>query len=171
MATELKQPSLRVILWAPPRSLSTVFEKCLSYVDGVQVVNEPYNTASHDGPEKRISTNPVTESFQEFMKKASEDDDEEIVGWDNNICTYQWVKDTLEAEYPTKKLVFCKDLIPGIIDHFDMIPRGYRHTFLIRNPRKTALSIRKLVIKNFLPPSIPQEQFPSRPSDSNDRRV
>ena len=159
MATELKQPSLRVILWASPRSLSTVLEKCLSYVDGVQIVNEPYNTAAQAGPDRKESTNPFRQNVDEFLKKASEEGDKEIVGWDDNICTYKWVKDTLETEYPAKKLVFCKDLMPGIADHFDMIPRGYRHTFLIRNPTKTALSLRKLIINSFLPQGFPKEMF------------
>ena len=161
-AEKLKEPTKRILLWGPPRSLSTVFEKCMSYVDGIQIINEPYITAFNAGPERKIGgNNMVQDGVVDFMNNAREEvkSIEDITGWDDEICTYQWVKDTLEAEYPNKKLVFVKDLIPGIVDKFHMLPRGYRHTFLIRNPTKVVVSLRKLVIKTFLPAEFPVEMF------------
>ena len=155
------QPSTRVLLWAPPRSLSTVFEKCMSFVEDVQIIHEPYLCAKQSGPEKRSGDmNDVTKGFQEMLKQSHADAQhaDDIQGWDDKDCTFQWIKDTLEADYPNKKFVFCKDMITGIVGKFDMIPRGYRHTFLLRNPTKVVYSMRKLITK-VLPPSVPVEMF------------
>ncbi|XP_072037018.1 uncharacterized protein [Amphiura filiformis] len=152
------QNPLRVLLWSHPRSLSTVFTKCISYVDNIQIINEPYSTALTTGPEKKTQYQ-WSEGLESLMESASATENIKGHTWNDTDCSYQWVKDTLEAEYPGKKIIFCKDHISGIIDNFDKIPHGYQHTFLIRNPTKYYISLRKLLVKNFLPPGVSPEMF------------
>lgn len=108
---------------------------------GVQIINEPYAFAHYFGPDGKVAENPDTEINKRTraMLKAGE----EAVGPDvkpgwfhESICTFQWVKQTLEAPYPGKSLVFSKDIGFCITDKLHMLPRGFRHTFLIRHPHK-----------------------------------
>ncbi len=71
---------------------------------------------------------------------------EEYAGrtWNDEECTFQWVKNMLKADYPGKKVIFCKDHVRAIEDDFDRIPVGYHHTFLIRKPARHYLSLWKL---------------------------
>ncbi|XP_072022111.1 uncharacterized protein [Amphiura filiformis] len=149
---------VRVMLWGLPRSLTTVLAKCLSYVDGIYVINEAFASAMTTGPEKEIQN---AQGLESFMGNAATiaDANVEVQCWEDSICTFQWVKDTMEADYPGKKIIFCKDIVTSISNHLDMIPHGYRHTFIIRHPTKTFLSLRKVFIQNFLPPGIPSDQF------------
>ncbi len=78
--------------------------------------------------------------------------------WNDEECTFPWVKETLEADYPGKKIIFCKEQVRGIEDDFDRIPNGYHHTFLIRKPVKSYLSLRKLWT-NQLPPGVSSDTF------------
>lgn len=152
----------RVMLWAPPQSLSTVFQKCLSYVDDIQIINEPYQSAAVSNPDnfapctpqsmeetvKEAYKNPLG-AFISDVKRVQLEDDLADIGWDDKICTPAWVKNLLEGEFLGKKVVFAKDIISGIRDKFHMIPKGYSHTFLIRNPTKLFLSQRKMSKKLF----------------------
>ena len=60
-------------------------------------------------------------------------------------------KKQLEGDFPGKRLVFVKDFGASIVSEFetrhDKIPMGFRHTFLIRNPRKVMMSLGKVFIK------------------------
>ena len=58
---------------------------------------------------------------------------------------FQWVKERMEEDYPGKKLIFNKDMVQGIAGHYDALPKGYRHTFLIRHPLKVFKSFKKMV--------------------------
>ena len=58
---------------------------------------------------------------------------------------YDWVKGQLEKEQPGKKLIFNKEMVQGIAGHYDALPRGYRHTFLIRHPLKVFASFKRMV--------------------------
>ncbi len=75
---------------------------------------------------------------------VAEDDSDTGRTWNDEDCTFPWVKETLEADYPGKKIIFCKEQVKAIEDDFDRIPLGYHHTFLIRKPAKSYLSLRKL---------------------------
>ncbi|XP_072043326.1 uncharacterized protein [Amphiura filiformis] len=149
---------VRVMLWGLPRSLTTVLTKCLSYVDGIYVIHEAFTSALVTGPEKDIQDVQGLGSFMENAANMS-DSNVEVQCWEDKICTFQWVKDTMEADYPGKKIIFCKDIVTCIPNHLDMIPRGFRHTFIIRHPTKTFLSLRKMFIQNFLPSGVPVDQF------------
>ena len=57
---------------------------------------------------------------------------------------FAWVKGRLEEEHPGKNLIFNKDMVQGIDGHYDALPTGYRHTFLIRHPLKVFASFKKM---------------------------
>ena len=77
------------------------------------------------------------------------------LGFDDQVCTYEYVKQLLEKEYPWKKLIWCKDMSRHLNGKYDMIPNGYTHTFLIRDPVKLFHSWRE-VLMDFI--QIPQEK-------------
>ena len=133
-ADEQSMPNtVRVLLWAPPRSLSTAFERCISALgDNVQVFHELYTAACHLGPENQIKI-PIFESVVR-----------------DPLYTYAWVQKILEARAPPKKEVFfCKELAYSAEGKFDKLPAGYRHTFLIRHPARVFISMSKLVQRYF----------------------
>ena len=65
MADEIK----RIFLWCTGRSVSTALVKCLSCVEGLQVVLEPYGCAFNSGPERK-NQNP--NSFDPYEKRLHE---------------------------------------------------------------------------------------------------
>ncbi|XP_022084378.1 branched-chain-amino-acid aminotransferase-like protein 2 [Acanthaster planci] len=140
----------RVFLWCVPRTVSTAFLKCISFVEGLQVVNEPYQCAFHAGPEGKRSklnlSDPVDKRTAEVLDNVSVD--EEVRGFDDKICTYGWIRDELlEASHPDKKILFCKDMAFYIDAKYHMLPKGFRHSFLIRHPAKVFPSWRKMLLK------------------------
>lgn len=125
---------LRVALWAPPRSLSTAFERCISTLHSkydISIFHEPFTTAYHLGPEKQIQS-PVC--FGNVVTRESK-------------YTYDWVQSQLEEEISHKEIIFFKDLAYSIDGKYDRLPRGYQHTFLIRNPTLVFTSMNNLLLK------------------------
>ena len=136
----------RVMLWTISRSLSTVFTKCLSYVEDIQIINEPFNVANSCGPERlRADGTQIQQIWDAMIAKASSIPG--CTGYDVNLSTYDWVQKLLERDYPQKQTIFCKDFAFALRGKYDVIPRGYRHTFLIRDPRKVFTSCKKLWVK------------------------
>lgn len=164
---ELEQ---RIMLWGFPRSLTTVFEKCVSFVPDIQIINEPYNCAATFGPEGFSQTGHVEgmEEFDQFVNRVNEEITENAAkythGWQDDECTFEWVKRTLEKDYPNKRYIFCKDFIFNIFGRFDMIPQGYQHTFLIRDPKKLFLSNRNLTVSDLPPDEVEQFKLDQVPS-------
>ncbi len=165
--------SVRIILWAVPRSLSTAFEKCIGSMPGVQIINEPYVFAYCFGPEGKIAENPDNElnrAALAMMKAGAEAVGPDVKpGWfHESVCTYQWVKDTLEAPYPGKSIIFSKDMAYAIIDKLHMLPRGFRHTFIIRHPHKVFPSFKAMTRKGIEKQKanrlqdLPEPYFPKR---------
>ncbi|XP_072037044.1 uncharacterized protein [Amphiura filiformis] len=152
------QATNRVLLWTVGRSLSTVFTKCLSFVDGIQIINEPHNAANSCGPERlRDDGSKIQAIFDAKVAKTSATPSN---GYDVNISTYDWVKTMLEADYPGKQIVFCKDFAFALRERYSMIPEGYRHTFLIRDPRKVFSSFKKLWVKLLQDDSFQYHELP-----------
>ena len=141
----LPTPTQRVFLWTLPRSLSTILLKCLSYAEDIQlqVINEPYVSAYYYGPEKKCSNNSVEDKFENVFKTAGKTITS-YNSYDDQLSTYRWVKELLEAEYPGKDLVFCKDHAYCLRGSYDMLPKGYKHTFLIRHPQRAFPSLKKI---------------------------
>ena len=159
------------MVWGLPRSLSTVFLKCLSFIPDSQIINEPYNCAATFGPEGFSKTscdlNGVDE-FGEFMDEVREEIKRNPGmykhGWNDDTCSFQWVKQTLEKDYPGKTVIICKDFIFNIMQRLDSLPRGYKHIFLIRNPTKLFFSNRNLATSSFSSQVADQFQLDKIPS-------
>ncbi|XP_072018470.1 uncharacterized protein [Amphiura filiformis] len=142
----------RIILWAVPRTTSTALAKCMSFVAGCQVIDEPYTAAYHIGPE-RVKLQPQLEQFvgpimQSQFEQMKAIPLEADLAYDHDVCTYEWVKGQLEADYPGHSVVFCKEMAYGLQGKYDMIPQGYRHVFLIRHPHKVFPSWRKMLAES-----------------------
>ena len=139
----------RIMLWATQRSLSTILCQCLSFVPGMKIFCEPYSAAYQFGPECRPVDKdnkydaPCLYHFSdERIQKATQSLTDENRNWFSaDVCTYNWVKNQLEnAHDPDAQVIFCKDFAFAITDHYDKIPEGFKHIFLIRNPYKVLVS-------------------------------
>ena len=140
----------RVMLWAVPRTLSTAFEKCMSFVPKTQIINEPFSCAHRRGPEARITSAEIysEENLKKYEAQFEKYKEYDMpLAFDSKVCTYQFVKDKLEADYPGKDLVFCKDMAYSLDAKYDRLPTGYRHTFLIRHPYRVFPSHKKVLAK------------------------
>ncbi|XP_033111780.1 uncharacterized protein LOC117112738 [Anneissia japonica] len=122
----------RVMLWCPPRSLSTAFERCISggTKHKVKVYHELFTTSYHIGPEKQISY-PIPLPFGGVLEET---------------YSYQWVKDCLEGPSDAD-FVFAKDLAYAVEGRYEYLPEDFIHTFLIRHPAKVFLSYETLMAK------------------------
>ncbi|XP_072034216.1 uncharacterized protein [Amphiura filiformis] len=144
----------RIMMWTLPRASSTVLLKCFSYIPQFQIINEPYNSAMTFGPEgfrKTGHVNGIKEygDFLDSVKKEIEKNPGKYDhGWDDEKCTYDWVKNTLEGDWPGKKFVFCEDYIYPISTKKDKVPHGFTHTFFIRNPTSVFLANRIGTMEN-----------------------
>ena len=145
MASTGDSPLLRVYVWSLPRTLGTAFVKCMSFVDDIQIFNEPFVSAYHFGPEGKAASPELT--------KIMESNAVSQTGFENAFndseCTYRWVKRELEAEYPDKKILLAKDQAYCLDAKYDMIPSGFRHVFLIRHPYKVLPSWKRMLAKIF----------------------
>ncbi|XP_072018881.1 uncharacterized protein [Amphiura filiformis] len=172
MASEDTIEPTRVMLWCVPRTISTVLTKCMSFVKSSQIVVEPFNSAYHFGPEKIQSPAALAARWEAFDKLQQQRlQNVKIEGlahvFEDDQCTYAWVKGQLEAEYRGKSLIFCKDHAYGLQGKYEMIPKGYKHTFLIRHPYKVFISWRKLLYAHPIFPQFglcnaPECMFPSK---------
>ncbi|XP_071498662.1 uncharacterized protein [Diadema antillarum] len=129
MADSRQQP-VRVMLWSLPRSCTTVFTRCMeslgSALGGGEIFWEPFVSCEFYGPDRR-----------HFFAN----DSPQLL---NDKYTYAYVRDLMEQDFPQGKLVFGKDVTIGIMGKFEYIPKNYRHSFLIRDPRKVFPSIQRL---------------------------
>ena len=141
-----KPTSTRVILWSNPRCLSTVFLKAMNKVDSIQLICELYESAYEFGPERNLNTpndvmcekviNAQMDQFSIAPRPNLYDDD---------ICTYEWVRNTMQSEFPGKSVIFAKEFPFSIEGRYDLLPEGYRHTFLIRQPAKCFASLKRVI--------------------------
>ncbi|KAJ8030641.1 hypothetical protein HOLleu_27109 [Holothuria leucospilota] len=143
-------PFHRIFLWCNPRSLSTVFEKCVSCMDGADVWHEPYLFSL----ENYIMSRPHLSQKYPHMKLSRRMQDEASVKdggtlQPSSVFRYDWVKEQLEKPLkPGKTFRFVKDLPVAIDGHFDKLPQvPFKHTFIIRNPLRSAPSFRNLFLK------------------------
>ena len=122
-------PSLRIVLWSVPRSLSTVFTRSIRELEGVEAIFEPHIYAYYNGPEKKFYNG------------------EEVPVCLKPDATFKAADETLLQSYPGYKAIFfknhgfyvnhnCKHYTTGKFSNF-------KHTFLIRNPHKSIPSLFK----------------------------
>ena len=145
MASAGDSPLLRVYVWCLPRTLGTAFIKCMSFVDDVQIFNEPFVSAYHFGPEGKAANPEQTK----FIESAAANQTEFENAFNDSECTYGWVKRELQAEYPDKKILLVKDQAYCLDAKYEMIPSGFRHVFLIRHPCKVLPSWKRMLAKLF----------------------
>ena len=111
----------RVILWSAPRSLSTVFERSICELENVRVVHEPHRRAFWSGKENCGSR----ETFEEARQVMLE-----------------------EAQLHGSEHVFFKEMAYYISGRFSDYVGGkfcdFKHSFLIRHPFSTALSLQRV---------------------------
>ncbi|XP_022090067.1 branched-chain-amino-acid aminotransferase-like protein 2 isoform X2 [Acanthaster planci] len=118
----------RLALWSSPRCLSTAMVMSFGNYGNVEVFNELYSGANTFGPERQIDMPPLPFPVEDDM-------------------SFGEVKALLEADYPTRDLVFLKDHAIAVSGKYDQLPEGFSHAFLIRNPEKTVSSGIKLTEK------------------------
>ncbi|XP_002740297.1 uncharacterized protein LOC100367746 [Saccoglossus kowalevskii] len=124
--TDNLNSSPKVILWIHARTRSTVFEMSVASVPTIKVFHEPF-IGGHWFGEDRNYDFPVPP----------------VPGY-----TRAEIRSMLEAEYPGYEAVFVKDCPASITsksDYDKYLPRGYIHTFMIRDPMQSIPSYYKLL--------------------------
>ena len=124
-------PSTRVILWSAPRSTSTLFEHSVGRLNGVRTFHELYTNAAYFGEER---------TFQRYCHEPP-----------TPHTKFSDIRTMLEAPYSQNQAIFCKEMAYSITGHLEALPDGYRHSFLIRKPRKTIVSMHRLAISGDAP--------------------
>ncbi|XP_071829060.1 uncharacterized protein [Apostichopus japonicus] len=160
-ASSKDQPT-RIFLWIIARTNSTVFTKCMTFVEGVQVWYEPYLSCALNetmwNPEFKKG-DPVADKFRQTLKENEASDKMKEIRADmkpkvesSSFINYQekfkypWVKEQLELPEPSKDFVFIKDHSFAIVDHMEALPDvPTRHTFIIRHPRQVYTSLKNVM--------------------------
>ena len=120
------KPVPRIFLWCHPRSLSTVFERSIRELKGVKVFFEAHHKVFYEGkPQRFMPLRPVQQQL-----------------------TYESVDEELLQPYPEYDAVFVKDHAGFIKGRYKKYISGefssFKHTFLIRDPRKSFPSLRSV---------------------------
>ena len=124
------KPLKRVLLWASARTLSSVFARSIRELPSVKVIFEPSGGAFYGGPGKRTEESDPKKNLTGDPRAF---DDE-----------YQVINDRLFAPYDGYEAVFIKDMAYFVEGRYEDYIQGqfanFKHTFLIRHPRKVAIS-------------------------------
>ncbi|XP_071803212.1 uncharacterized protein [Asterias amurensis] len=143
----------RVLLWTLSRTCSTILLKSLSNIPDSQMIFELYTSANIYGPDRREQTTyPDRITHPEPTYEGIELDANGLLkgpgsGFKSSICSFEWVKRQLEADYQGKKVIIAKEMANFLSWRYHFIPKGYRHMFLIRNPKKVFPSWKKMQIE------------------------
>ncbi|XP_072171392.1 uncharacterized protein [Diadema setosum] len=150
----LPEARSRTIMWCVPRTISSAVTKCLSAIDGVEVWFEPYfyclATETVMASDLNVTIPKEYEGNENIFQQAAD----YLQGlWRCNALkpqhlSYASIKSFLERS--TGKHVFVKDMGTGMkICNFEFLPKGYKHTFLIRHPLRVFTSLRKATYTTF----------------------
>ncbi|XP_072051111.1 uncharacterized protein [Amphiura filiformis] len=148
-AVNTKNDITRVMLWCIPRSTSTAFLKCMTYVPNTLAWYEPYITC-YIYSKYGIHRKNVFEFWRKIQGVDIKDNDDHLLdieggGYLASQTKYSWLKKQLEAMPAGKKMIFCKDLSWSVDGHYEDMPSGFQHTFLIRNPFLTFDSWKRVI--------------------------
>ncbi|KAJ8039991.1 hypothetical protein HOLleu_14170 [Holothuria leucospilota] len=149
-----------------PRSLSTVFVKCISFMEGAVMWNEPYGS-THYG---ELMFHPETVELYPKLAKLNTQVVETCKYYHYfdggnlrpaSAFSYEWVQAEPSKPLPAgKKFLFVKDGAKSITGRFDKLPKvPFKHTFIIRDPLRSANSVRRLFMEFF--------QYDGDPKDFN----
>ena len=115
----------KVFLWTAPRCISTAFERSIMNLKNGKVFHEPYSVVYYFGPQRK-STRYLTDPVQPE-------------------ATLEDVSKVLAAEYHEKKFIFSKDMAYYLDGNYEILTQKglseYKHSFLIRNPKKAVPSL------------------------------
>lgn len=158
MATEDKDN--RIFLWFNPRSMSTAFTKCVSFMEGAHVWNEPYASCMlnewFSNPEDMKRYPKLESTFQQLTgtcKKVQEFGHYYDGGTlkPTSVFTHEWFLGEIIKPLPKgKSFLFIKEDAACISGRFEMLPKvSFKHSFIIRNPLRSVSSVRKLFMTFF----------------------
>ncbi len=127
---------------------------CYVSCQQVQIIKEPFLTAHMYGPERDATDDgEARKTYEEGIRKTLEiKPAKEALAFDESVATFKWVKGMMESPFPGKSFVFVHDHA-FCLRGYENIPRGYTHTFLIRNPYRLFPSWKKLKV-NLMPSRI-----------------
>ena len=124
------KPLKRVLLWASARSLSSVFARSIRELPSVKVIFEPSGGTFYGGPGKRTEESDPKKNLTGDPRAFNDE--------------YKVVYDRLLAPYDGYEAVFIKDMAYFVEGRYDDYIQGqfanFKHTFLIRHPRKSTVS-------------------------------
>ena len=125
------KPLKRVLLWMSGRTLSSVFARSIRELPSVKVIFEPHNNAYYDfGPGKRTKESDPKKNLTGDPRAFD--------------AEYKVVNDRLLAPYDGYEAVFIKNAALFVEGRYEDYIQGqfanFRHTFLIRHPRKSTIS-------------------------------
>ena len=110
----------KVFLWTAPRCMSTAFERAIMNLKRGKIFHEPFSPVFYFGPQRassRYSNKPIDPQ-----------------------ATYEVVSEELSHEYDEVDFVFSKDMAYYMEGNYEVLRqkelRDYKHSFLIRNPRR-----------------------------------
>lgn len=122
---ESKSVTTKVFLWTAPRCISTAFERAIMNLENGKIFHEPYSVVYYFGPERK-SERYINDPVQ---PKANLEE----------------VSKNLAAKYEGKDFVFSKDMAYYLDGNYDVLRQKdlseYKHSFLIRNPKKAVPSL------------------------------
>ena len=124
------KPPTRIFLWTSSRSLSTVVVRSIRELPRVKTIFEPHLNLFYDGPGKRsVDSDPR----KNLLNDTREFD-----------AQFEAVNEKLVEPYDKFDAVFIKNMAFFVEGRYEDYIQGqfanFKHTFLIRHPRKTTIS-------------------------------
>ena len=115
----------KVFLWSAPRCLSTAFERAIINLKGGKFFHEPFVPVYFSGPQRK-SRRYLHEAVRATATRE-------------NVCL------NLMTGYKGADFIFCKELAYQLAGNYDaLLQKGlkeYKHSFLIRDPKKSIPSL------------------------------
>ncbi|KAJ8039894.1 hypothetical protein HOLleu_14044 [Holothuria leucospilota] len=149
----------RMFLWCSARSLSSVFTKCVSFMEGAQVWFEPYTSCYLNflfSEPENMAKFPKLNSMEGQIRDTTEQMENFDHYFDGGNLTpssrfnsYDWLQEQLEKPLAEgKSFMFVKEAALCVDGFYEKLPRiPFRHTFIIRDPCKTAKSCHAMFIE------------------------
>jgi hypothetical protein len=115
----------RIMLWSAPRCTSTLFEHAIRLLPGVHGLHEPFSCAFYLGEERSSPRYAGLPPLRGYRR--------------------QEISAQLTCNYPPAHSLFVKDMAYAIESDYRRLPREFLHTFLIRDPRQSIVSLYRLL--------------------------